>query len=134
MVGYPAVWVYTCLYQNLVIIYVSDIVLTFLHALLTCNSFSRISRPWWQILGIPSVAHAIPRHLLLLKWVFLYLCSFLCHFQAVLLCKQYLLLLSLWRQVTSVTKSTGQVKVQMGKTIQERDISLTIMITLAPKY
>ena len=98
MVGYPAVWVYTCLYQNLVIIYVSDVVLTFLHALLTCNSFSRISRPWWQILVIPSVAHAIPRHLLLLKWVFLYLCSFLCHFQAVLLCKRYLLLLSLWRQ------------------------------------
>ena len=87
--------------QNLMIIYVSDVVLTFLHALLTCNSFSRISRPWWQILGIPSVAHAIPRHLLLLKWVFLYLCSFLCHFQAVLLCKQYLLLLSLWRQVRS---------------------------------
>ena len=130
MVRYPAVWVYTCLYQNLVIIYVSDIVFTFLHALLTCKSFSRISRPWWQILGIPSVAHAVPRHLLLLKWVFLYLCSFLCHFQAVLLCKQYLLLLSLWRQVTSVTKSTGQVKVQMGKTIQERDISFTIMITV----
>ena len=103
MVGYRDVWVYTFLYQNLVIIYVSEIVLTFLHALLTCNSFSRISRPWWQILGIPSVAHAVPRHLLLLKWVFLCLCSFPCHFQAVFLCKQYLLLLSLWRQVRSVT-------------------------------
>ena len=98
MVGYRDVWVYTFLYQNLVIIYVSDIVLTFLDALLTCNSFSRISRPWWQILGIPSVAHAVPRHLLLLKWVFLCLCSFLCHFQAVFLCKQYLILLSLWRK------------------------------------
>ena len=71
----------------------------------TYDSFSRISRPWWQILGIPSVAHAVPHHLLLLKWVFLYLCSFLYHFQAVILCKQYLLLLSLRRQVRSVTIS-----------------------------
>ena len=92
------------------IIYVSDVVLIFLHALLTCNSFSRISRPWWQILGILSVAHAVPRHLLLLKWVFLCLCSFLFHFQAVFLCKQYLLLLSLWRQVRSVTISVKYFK------------------------
>ena len=98
MVGYRDVWVYTVLYQNLVIIYVSDIVLTFLDALLTCHSFSRISRPWWQILVIPSVAHAVPHHLLLLKWVFLCPCSFLCHFQAVFLCKRYLILLSLWRK------------------------------------
>ena len=137
MVGCRAVWVYTFLYQNLVIIYVSDIVLTYLQALLTCNSFSRISRPWWQILGIPSVAHAVLHHLLLLKWVFLCLCSFLCHFQAVLWCKQYLLLLSLWRQVRSVTisfkcfkKHRTSTGIQMGKIIQERDISFTIMFTV----